>query len=356
MERYLGLDAHAASSTLAVISEQGKCLQKIVVETNGRALVEAIRIIPGHKHLVFEEGTQSAWLYEILSPHVDETVVAGVTKKSDSKNDAKDAIGLAQDLRTGHLEKRVFKAPKQFTMLRELSRTHLAIGRDAVRVKGRLKALYRSRGMRTAGERVYSRSGRADYWQELPASTKQTAARFYEELDCLVDLKTQVESDLVKESHRHAIARILETVPGLGPIRVARLLPIVITPYRFRRRQQFWKYCGLGIVMRSSSDWVQAPDGRWVWAPVQHTRGLNRRHNHVLKDIFKGAAMTVIARAPKDPLYDDYERLVEAGTKPNLARLTLARKIAATALAMWKKEERYSPDKRHSSDTTGRKA
>ena len=108
--------------------------------------------------------------------------------------------------------------------------------------------------------------------------------------------------------------------------------------------------------MRSSSDWVKAPDGRWVWAPVQHTRGLNRRHNHVLKDIFKGAAMTVIARAPKDPLYDDYERLIEAGTKPNLARLTLARKIAATALAMWKKEERYSPDKRHSSDTTGRKA
>ena len=37
-----------------------------VVETNGRALVEAIRLVPGRKHLVFEEGVQSAWLYEIL--------------------------------------------------------------------------------------------------------------------------------------------------------------------------------------------------------------------------------------------------------------------------------------------------
>ena len=57
----------------------------------------------------------------------------------------------------------------------------------------------------------------------------------------------------------------------------------------------------------------------------------------MLKDIFKGAAMTVIARAPKDPLYDDYERLIEAGTKPNLARLTLARKIADPSRVSWKK-------------------
>jgi hypothetical protein len=31
------------------------------------------------------------------------------------------------------------------------------------------------------------------------------------------------------------------------------------------------------------------------------------------------------------------------GTKPNLAKLTLARKIAATVLAMWKHEEVYEP-------------
>ena len=62
MQRYIGLDVHAASSTLAVISQAGKHLQTAVVETNGRALVEAIRMIPGNKHLCFEEGTQSAWL------------------------------------------------------------------------------------------------------------------------------------------------------------------------------------------------------------------------------------------------------------------------------------------------------
>ena len=62
MERYIGLDVHAASCTLAVISQAGKRLKDFPVETNGQALVEAVRMIPGEKHLVFEEGLQSAWL------------------------------------------------------------------------------------------------------------------------------------------------------------------------------------------------------------------------------------------------------------------------------------------------------
>ena len=53
MERYLGLDAHAASCTLAVISEKGRKLRDFPVETNGQALVEAVRLIPGPQTGVF---------------------------------------------------------------------------------------------------------------------------------------------------------------------------------------------------------------------------------------------------------------------------------------------------------------
>jgi hypothetical protein len=88
----------------------------------------------------------------------------------------------------------------------------------------------------------------------------------------------------------------LETAPGIGPIRAARLVPIVVTPHRFRTKRQFWSYCGLGIVTRSSSDWVQAADRGWIRARVPQTRGLSRQFNHVLKDIFKGAATLVITQ------------------------------------------------------------
>ena len=62
---------------------------------------------------------------------------------------------------------------------------------------------------------------------------------------------------------------------------------------------------------------------------MAQTRGLSRAYNHVLKDLFKGAATTVITQRDKDPIYDSYQRMLEGGTKPNLAKLTLARTIAA---------------------------
>ncbi len=132
MERYIGMDVHAASCTLAVISEKGRRLRDFPVETNGQALVEAVRMIPGHKHLVFEEGLQSAWLYETLNPHVDELVVSGVTQSRGPKSDKHDAYGLAEKLRVANLDKVIFKSPRQFTRLRELSRIHITLVKDAV--------------------------------------------------------------------------------------------------------------------------------------------------------------------------------------------------------------------------------
>ena len=343
MQRYIGLDVHAASCTLAVISQTGKRLKDLPVETNGQALVEAIRMIPGRKRLVFEEGLQSAWLYETLSPHVDEIVVAGLTESRGAKSDKRDAYGLAEKLRVGNLEKHVFKAPRQFTRLRELSRIHMTLVGDVVRAQARIKSLYRSRGILVSGMNVYGVRPREGWQKQLCSSAQTRATRLYDHLDFLLEQKKQAEADLLREAKKHSIVRILETAPGFGPIRAARLVPIVVTPHRFRTRRQFWSYCGLGIVTRSSSDWVQTADGGWIKARVPQTRGLSRQYNHVLKSIFKGAATTVITQRNKDPIHARYQRLLDGGTKPTLAKLSLARMIAAMVLRMWKDEEEYDP-------------
>ena len=69
-----------------------------MVETNGAALVSYLRSIPGRKHLCLEEGTQSAWLYEVL-PHVEEIVVAGIRESRGQKSDVLDAFQRAEELR-----------------------------------------------------------------------------------------------------------------------------------------------------------------------------------------------------------------------------------------------------------------
>ena len=343
MERYIGMDVHAVSCTLAVISEQGRKLKDFPVETNGQALVQAVRMIPGRQDLVFKGGLQSAWLYETLSPHVDEIVVAGITESRGPKSDKRDAYGLAEKLRVGNLDKSVFKAPREFTRLRELSRIHMTLVGDVVRVQSRIKSLYRARGIFVTGVNVYRVRHREEWQRQLCSSAQTRATRLYDHLDFLLEQKKQAEADLLREAKKHPIVRILETAPGFGPVRAARLVPIVVTPHRFRTKRQFWSYCGLGIVTRSSSDWVRTADGGWIKTRVPQTRGLSRQHNRFLKHIFKGAATTIVTQRNKDPIYERYQRLLDGGTKPTLAKLSLARMIAATVLRMWKNEEEYDP-------------
>jgi hypothetical protein len=96
-------------------------------------------------------------------------------------------------------------------------------------------------------------------------------------------------------------------------------------------------------VTRSSSDRVQTTEGDWIKGRVSRTRGLSRQYNRVLKEIFKGAATTVITQRNKDSIRARHEHMLDSGTKPNLAKLSLARIIAATVLRMWKDEEEHRP-------------
>ncbi len=52
----------------------------------------------------------------------------------------------------------------------------------------------------------------------------------------------------------------------------------------------------------------------------------------LLKSIFKGAATTVITQRKKDPIYARTERPLDSGTKPMLAKLSLARFVISQVL------------------------
>lgn len=343
MQRYIGLDAHATSCSFGVVNDKGKKVGQAVVETNGAALVEHVKTITGRKSLCLEEGTQSGWLYEILSPHVDELVVTRVVqKRQGGKDDIRDAFRLAQMLRLNDVLP-VFKERGQFSKLRAQSDLYGKVNSDSVRVQCRLKALFRSRGVATPDADVYDPEQRKHWLRKLPPAYRSAAEVMYRQYDAACQAKLEAAELLKKESHAHPISRILQTAPGMGAIRVAQLMAIVVTPYRFRTSRQLWSYSGLAIEMRSSSDWLPTPQG-WQRTNLNRTRGLKRQYNRTMKRIFKGAATTVLQHRMQ-PLYNDYLRQLEQGTKPPMAKLTLARRIAATVLAMWKNKEAYDPDK-----------
>ena len=68
-------------------------------------------------------------------------------------------------------------------------------------------------------------------------------------------------------------------------------------------------------------------------------RGLNPNHQRQLKEIFKSAATTAVNKP--GPWQQFYAQWVAAGRKPERVRLTVARKLAALSLSLWKKGGRY---------------
>ncbi len=341
MRKYLGLDVHRESTTVCVLSESGKRLGQEVVETDGTVLIRLVQQMAGELHLCIEESEWAQWLSEILSEHVAEIIVCRGRKRQGTKNDSRDAYDLAERLRTGQVRP-IFKSAGRFTKLRESKRVYRFLRGDLVRARNRLKSGFRRRGV-PCGDEVYVAADRVERIAELPESCRAAVELLGREMDALAELKAEAQTAMVRESHRHKISRVLETLPGLGPVRVAQLLAIVVTPHRFRAKRCFWAYCGLGVVMDTSSDWVR-DEGRWVRAPVHRTRGLNRNFHHELKEVFKGAALSAIS-ARSNPFRQSYDRLCAQGTKPNLARLTVARQLAATCLAMWKSGKEYDPSK-----------
>ena len=150
---------------------------------------------------------------------------------------------------------------------------------------------------------------------------------------------------MLAEGRKHQVFGLLRTIPQLGPVRCALLVATVDTPYRFRTKRQLWAYSGLAIVTYMSSEY-EIKDGRVVRSrkPLA-TRGLNRNGNRRLKDLFIGAA---VAGNRSEPYRSYVEGLEKKGMRAEMARLTLARKIAAVALIVWKKGETFDPKKLNS--------
>lgn len=134
--------------------------------------------------------------------------------------------------------------------------------------------------------------------------------------------------ELLEESKKHKAWKLLCEIPSIGPIRAAVLIGILQTPRRFRNKRQLWTCSGFGIETHSNAD------HRWVDGQLQRSkkqvsiRGLN--HNHDLKNLLKGVA--IVASSKLGPFQEFYVTLLAKGMRPEMARLTLARKIAAIRL------------------------
>jgi transposase len=337
--KYIGLDVHQATISVAVLDSAGKLVMECILETKAETILQFIHGLRGSLHVTFEEGTCAAWLHDLLKPHVAQVLVCDPRKnasmKAGNKNDRADARKLAELLYLNKLNP-VYHGEAGIRALKELARSYLAITRDLTRVMNRLKAIYRSWAIPCAGQQVYAARYRTEWLAKISeAGVRRRAEFYYQQFDALAALRQHVRRDLLAESGKHGATKLLRQIPSIGPIRAALLIALLQTPHRFRTKRQLWAYCGLALKTSTSGEY------RFVGSQLRRSkkvlaiRGLNKNHNHDLKNIFKGAATR--AAAVPGPFQEFHEACVARGMKPAMARLTLARKIAAITLIVWKK-------------------
>src|SRR5215472_13844717 len=179
--KYIGMDVHKDTISVAVRNAAGKVVMESILETKAATIVQFIRGRRGNLLVTFEEGTWAAWWYDLLKPHVTQVTVCNPRQnallKSGNKDDRIDAQKLAELLRQDGLTA-VYHGENGLRTLKELSRSYLTITQDLTRVMNRLKALYHSWGIACAGTQVYAPHHRAAWLSQIPEAGVRCRAEF----------------------------------------------------------------------------------------------------------------------------------------------------------------------------------
>src|SRR5215469_7944655 len=99
--KYIGMDVHTESTSIAVRNSLGKIVMEGVIETKANTILQFLDGLRGDLRVVFEEGTWATWLYDLLKSHVTEVLVCNTRKnavRKGSKSDRIDARKLAEQL------------------------------------------------------------------------------------------------------------------------------------------------------------------------------------------------------------------------------------------------------------------
>jgi transposase len=180
-KKYIGMDVHKESISIAVRNDGGKIVMESVIETKARMILQFIDGLRGDVHVTFEEGTWAAWLYDLRKPPVTKVVVCDPRRNAllqeGNQNDRVDARKLAELLHNNQLRS-VDHGDQGLRTLQELVRSYLTLSQDLSRVMTRVKAIYRSWAIPCTGKQVYAPRHRAAWLGKISEPGVRRRAEF----------------------------------------------------------------------------------------------------------------------------------------------------------------------------------
>jgi len=336
---YIGADVHSNSTELA-IEKRGKIVARYSVPTSIPAIVNVLDSLQGKKYLAVEEGPMSGWLYRNLHDKLEQFISSDPRRNkliaSDGDKDDKiDAIKLASLLRGGFLRAIHHSDDDGRTELKHWVSLYHDRVRDAVRSINKIRARCRMHGVTISRSILRDPASRINWFLKTNHSPLANQLKMlWIGYDATVQQVKFARRQLSTLSKKYDIIHHWSLLPGIGPIRATTVFAYLDTPWRFKKKNKLWKYCGVGLQRTTSGT---DKKGKPKPAHLKLPWAVNR----TLKNAVLGAALSAINQ--KDNIFKDYyERMLKDGIVPSNARHAVARKMLTVMWAMWKTNSQFN--------------
>ena len=330
---YIGADVHSNSTELA-IENRGKIVARYSVPTSIPAITNVLDMFQGKKYIAVEEGPMSGWLYRNLSSKVDDFISSDPRRNkliaSDGDKDDKiDAAKLAFLLRGGFLRKIHQSDDAGRAELKHWVSLYHDRVRDAVRSINKIRARCRMHGVKLSRAVLRNPDRRAAWLSETNNNALANQLNMlWIGYDATAQQVKLARRQLALLGKKYEIIQFFSQLPGVGLIRATTLFAYLDTPWRFKKKNKLWKYCGVGLQRTTSGT---DKKGNPKPARLKLPWAVNR----TLKNAVLGASQTAINQK-SNVFRNDYERMVQNGMITSNARHAVARKMLTAMWAMWK--------------------
>jgi transposase len=335
MSYIIGLDAHISYCEFAVYNQDNKKLLECKrLNTSEEILIDYIRKFKSPKVIIFEESTLAHWLYSIFKPYFDEVVVAepyenALIYRSDQKSDKEDPRKLVK-LYLMNSIKRVYHTNNDILGLKRMVLQYHSYVRDQTKIKNQIKAKYRLNGVFIKTDKVYSLNHQAKYIKMIEDRSSRVIITSLLNVLSEVNIQKELVKKLMKtKAKKYRVITEFKRIPGVGDITAITFFALIITPERFKSKEKLWSYCKLGISTKESGGTILA-------------QKLTRRGNPLLKCSILQAVLKSI-NLSNSCFRQMYLRLIGRGLQPNIARITVGRKMLSTMYYIWLKGLKFDP-------------
>jgi len=333
----VGVDLGDQWSNYCILGLAGETLAEGQFRTRREEVGEFFRGL-AISRVVFEVGTHSAWVREIIAGLGHEALVANPrqmdgSKRRRRKNDRIDAVKLA---RLGRIDpKSLYPIQHRSTEIRE---DLLVVRvRDSL-VESRTKLISTVRGMvKTMGARLpgcSSVSFSRKTADQIPHEVRETLQPILRLIQMLSEEIKGYEKRIEKlASEKYMDTNLLRQVNGVGPVTSLAYVLTLETPQRFKRSRDVGPYLGLVPQQEDSGD-------------SQPQLGISKAGDKMLRKLLVGSAHYILGPfGPDTDLRRFGMKLCQRGGKnaKKRASVAVARKLAVLLHRLWSSGEVYEP-------------